>query len=63
LLCATHNKSLSKSTAPYIPWKFENKKLAEDFERYLKSSSGKVFAYKRLLNSKVLKKDFWGNNI
>ena len=58
-----HNKGLSKATAPYVPWKlvwyagFQNKKLAEDFERYLKTGSGKAFAYKRLLNSEALKKD------
>jgi len=58
-----HNKGLSKSTNPYRPWKlvfyaaFESEKLAENFERYLKSGSGKAFAYKRLLNSEVLKKD------
>lgn len=52
-----------KSTAPFLPWKlvhysaFENKKLAKDFELYLKTGSGKAFAYKRLLNSGVLKKD------
>lgn len=58
-----HNAGLSKATAPYKPWKlvwygaFEDKKLAEDFERYLKTGSGKAFAYKRLANSEVLKKD------
>jgi len=58
-----HNTGKSKATAPYIPWRlvwyscFENKKLAEDFEQYLKSGSGKAFAYKRLLNSESLKKD------
>ncbi len=57
-----HNKGLVKSTKPYLPWKlvfyagFENKNLAEDFERYLKSGSGKAFAYKRLLDV-ALKKD------
>jgi predicted GIY-YIG superfamily endonuclease len=63
-----HNKGLSKATAPYIPWKlvwyssFQNKKLAEDFEHYLKTGSGKAFAYKRFLNSEVLKKDKLGYN-
>ena len=57
-----HNKGLSKATKPHLPWRlvfaaaFENKKLAEDFERYLKSGSGKAFAYKRLVNE-ALKKD------
>jgi len=51
------------STKPFLPWKlvwyaaFENKKLAKNFELYLKSGSGKAFAYKKLLNSEVLKKD------
>lgn len=51
------------STKPYLPWSlvwyaaFENENLAKDFERYLKSGSGKAFAYKRLLNSEALKKD------
>jgi predicted GIY-YIG superfamily endonuclease len=64
-----HNKGLSKSTAPYAPWKlvwfaaFENRKLAEDFERYLKSGSGKAFAYKRFLDSEALKKDKFASNI
>ena len=58
-----HNSGLVKSTKTYRPWKlvfyasFETKKLAEDFERYLKTGSGKAFAYKRFLNSEVLKKD------
>ncbi|PIR41444.1 MAG: hypothetical protein COV31_01045 [Candidatus Yanofskybacteria bacterium CG10_big_fil_rev_8_21_14_0_10_46_23] len=58
-----HNKGLSKATAPYIPWKlvfysaFDTIKKAKDFELYLKTGSGKAFAYKRLLNSEALKKD------
>jgi predicted GIY-YIG superfamily endonuclease len=58
-----HNNGLSKATAPFCPWimafysAFQTKKLAKDFERYLKSGSGKSFAYKRLVNSVVLKKD------
>jgi predicted GIY-YIG superfamily endonuclease len=57
-----HNNGLSKATAPYRPWKlvwysgFENEKLAKGFERYLKTGSGKAFAYKRLLNSEAYKK-------
>ncbi len=60
---AAHNNGLSKATAPYRPWKlvwygaFATRALAEDFERYLKSGSGKAFAYKRLVNSEALKKD------
>jgi putative endonuclease len=58
-----HNNGLSKSTAPYRPWKlvfygaFNTMKKAKDFELYLKTGSGKAFAYKRLLNSEALKKD------
>jgi predicted GIY-YIG superfamily endonuclease len=58
-----HNKGLSKATAPFRSWiivfyaAFQTKKLAKDFERYIKSGSGKSFTYKRLVNSVVLKKD------
>ncbi len=58
-----HQSGKVKSTAPFLPWKlvfyaaFEDIKLAKDFELYLKTGSGKAFAYKRLLNSGVLKKD------
>ena len=61
-----HNKGLSKATAPYIPWNlvfysaFDNIKKAKDFELYLKSGSGKAFAYKRLLDSEALKKEKLG---
>ena len=61
-----HNKGKVIATKPYKPWKlvwygaFENSKLARDFELYLKSGSGKAFAYKRLVNSVVLKKDSSG---
>lgn len=55
----THNKGRVTSTAPYAPWEFiwygafQTRKLAVDFERYLKSGSGKAFAYKRLIKSGV----------
>lgn len=58
-----HNNGKVKSTKPHIPWKlvwcgaFETEKQARDFELYLKSGSGKAFAYKRLV-SVALKKDF-----
>ena len=58
-----HQSGKVISTKPFLPWKlvwycaFENMKLAKDFELYLKSESGKAFAYKRLLNSGALKKD------
>jgi len=49
-----HNRGSNTSTAPYRPWKlvfyaaFETKEAAMDFERYLKTGSGKAFAAKRL---------------
>lgn len=52
-----HNSGSSFATKPYVPWKlawycaFVNKKEAKDFELYLKSGSGKAFAYKRLVSS------------
>ena len=61
-----HNNGISKATAPYIPWKlvfysaFDTMRKAKDFELYLKTGSGKAFAYKHLLNSEVLKKDKLG---
>lgn len=57
-----HNSGLSVATKPHVPWKlvfyaaFETEKQAKDFELYLKSGSGKAFAYKRLVNE-ALKKD------
>jgi len=57
-----HNNKEVKSTKPHVPWKlvwygaFETEKQARDFELYLKSGSGKSFAYKRLI-SVDLKKD------
>ena len=58
-----HNQGLVKATQAYRPWRlvyycgFEDMKLAKNFEKYLKTGSGKAFAYKRLLNSVALKKD------
>ncbi len=58
-----HNSGLCKATKPEIPWRlvwyavFEDKRRAKNFELYLKSGSGKAFAYKRLVNV-ALKKDF-----
>lgn len=58
-----HNNGEVKSTKPYTPWKlvwygaFSTEKEARDFEQYLKTGSGKSFAYKRLV-SVVLAKDF-----
>lgn len=56
-----HNSGEVFATKPYLPWKlvwycaFETLKQAKDFELYLKSGSGKAFAYKRLV-SVALKK-------
>ena len=52
-----HNQGRNVSTAPYRTWKlifysaFEEKEIALDFERYLKSGFGKAFARKRLWKS------------
>lgn len=57
-----HNNGLSLATKPHLPWKlvfyaaFETEKQAKNFEFYLKSGSGKAFAYKRLINE-ALEKD------
>lgn len=58
-----HNAGEVKSTKPHLPWKlvwyagFETERQARDFELYLKTGSGKSFAYKRLI-SVALAKDF-----
>jgi putative endonuclease len=47
-----HNNSLSKHTSQFKPWKlaiclaFSDKIKAIEFEKYLKSSSGRAFAKK-----------------
>jgi len=52
-----HNKGDCDYTAKHRPWKliwfagFETKQQAMDFERYLKSGSGKAFARKRLIEN------------
>ena len=59
-----HNVGEVKSTKPHIPWRlvwycaFETEKQARDFELYLKTGSGKAFAYNRLV-SVALEKDFF----
>ena len=56
-----HNLGQVRSTKPHIPWKivwygvFETEKQARDFEIYLKSGSGKAFAYKRLVDVALAK--------
>jgi len=50
-----HNQGLNRSAKYSIPWAlvfyaaFETENLAKDFELYLKSGSGKSYAYKRLV--------------
>lgn len=50
----THNSGGSTYTKAYMPWRlitylgFSDKRQAKEFEYYLKSSSGKAFANKRL---------------
>ncbi|MDI6731907.1 MAG: GIY-YIG nuclease family protein [Candidatus Margulisbacteria bacterium] len=50
-----HNKNMSGYTKNRGPWSivwvgiFENRLLAESFEKYLKSGSGIAFARKRLI--------------
>jgi putative endonuclease len=49
-----HNSGKSKHTSKFSPWEllcyaaFPNKFTALDFEKYLKSHSGRAFAKKRL---------------
>lgn len=58
-----HNTGQVKSTKPHLPWQlvwycgFETEKQSRDFELYLKTGSGKAFAYKRFI-SEALMKDF-----
>ncbi len=57
-----HNSGLILSTKPHRPWElvfyaaFKNQKLSNDFEQYLKTGSGKAFAYKRFVDASTLKK-------
>lgn len=49
-----HNHGKCKHTSKYMPWgiktavAFTNRKKAIEFEQYLKSRSGRMFAKKRL---------------
>lgn len=51
-----HNAGKSTHTSKYMPWKliwycaFEDKITALNFEKYLKSHSGRAFSKKRLLD-------------
>lgn len=52
---AAHNAGQNKSTAPFRPWvlvtliEFSDERKAADFERFLKSGSGRAFAKQHLL--------------
>jgi len=52
-----HNNKTGKYSSKYLPWEietylaFSTEQQAKDFERYLKSSSGKSFMSKRLISS------------
>ena len=58
-----HNSGKVQSTKYGMPWKlawcagFSTEKEARDFELYLKTGSGKAFAYKHLI-AVALDKDF-----
>ena len=49
-----HNAGAVPATKPYLPWRyktclaFTNAQQARNFERYLKTQSGRAFAKKRL---------------
>ena len=49
-----HNRGKNPHTSEYAPWKiktavaFTDRQKAMDFERYLKTASGRAFAKKRL---------------
>jgi len=52
-----HNSAMGKYSSKYAPWEietylaFSTEQQARDFERYLKSSSGKAFMHKRLISN------------
>ncbi len=57
---ADHNAEKSPHTAKYAPWDllwygaFSDKLTAFEFEKYLKSHSGRAFANKRLMKKTAL---------
>lgn len=63
-----HNSGQVKSTKPHLPWElvwyagFVTEKEARDFELYLKTGSGKAFAYKRFVPV-AMAKDFSNGRI
>ena len=52
-----HNGLFGKYSSKYAPWEietyfaFSTEEQAKNFERYLKSSSGKAFMHKRLISN------------
>ena len=54
---ADHNSGKSDHTSKFLPWKllwycaFQDKFAALEFEKYLKSHSGRAFAAKRLMKA------------
>ena len=57
-----HNSGKSPHTSQFTPWTvvfypaFPNKSLSHQFEKYLKSGSGRAFTSKHLLPAKPLSK-------
>jgi len=58
----THNEGRSPHTSKYKPWNivtyivFSNESKAAEFEKYLKSGSGRAFANKRFWGIFILKR-------
>ena len=58
---SAHNSGFVTATKPRRPWHlvwycaFNTEREAKDFEKYLKSGSGKAFAYKRLVSVALAK--------
>ena len=56
-----HNRGLTKTTAPHIPWtlevivSFRDKTKAQTFEIYLKGGSGYAFAKRHLWGANSVK--------
>jgi predicted GIY-YIG superfamily endonuclease len=63
-----HNAGKSPHTAKFIPWQivrygaFPDKHRALDFEKYLKSHSGRAFAKKRLTSMRAQSPDIKKRN-
>lgn len=56
---ASHNAGESRHTSKFMPWRlafyaaFETEQSARDFERFLKTHSGRLLIRKRLLSRSV----------